>query len=187
MSAINQFIEQRYSNWLDYAEYQSKRKGIPDQAMDVLNEVIADLLKKDEKRLVRMIYKASKCGKYKELDIYVLRMIRLNIFSPTSPYQSRYKSIPCDVEIDLSKLRIVDELSTLEDKPAELLDKFHQVEEAFEALNLSIKAKDIFEHRFFHGLPFTKWEGEETKKELYEIYNKVVELIKEKINGGSLL
>jgi hypothetical protein len=183
---IYKYIEIRYPRWLDHSEYWCSVKGIQAEAIDIMNEVIVDLLKKNDSKLEALYSKESKDGKYREIDFYVLRMIKLNIYSPTSPYQSRYKSIPTD-DVDFARLRISDYSNEDEDKPGELLNKFHIVEEALGSLNLSIKAREVFKHRFLMGLPFSQWPGIEDKKELYDIYNKVVEMIKDKINGRILL
>ncbi len=185
MRKVREYINERYPRWLDYAQYHCAQKGIPDEAYDVLNEVLVSLLKRDQKWLNEMCSIDSTYGGYKQIDIYVLRMIRLNVFSPTSPYQNRYKSIPAS-DVDFSRLNIADEESHSDDRPAEILGKMHLVREAFESLDLSEKARKVFEHRFFLGLPFSQWNGPEGKKELYDIYNAVIGLIKQKINGWSL-
>ena len=182
---INQYINKRYSRWLDYSCYHCTHAGIVDEANDVLNEVVVALIEKDESKLIKMLH--TKKGQYTELDFYILRMIKLNIYSPTSPYQSKYKPIPVNDEVDYRKLNIVVVEEEPEDRPAEILMKFNQVREILEQLYLGDHAKRIFEHRFFHDLPFSEWDGSEEKKELYEIYNGVVCLIKQKISGGSLL
>lgn len=183
---INDYIIKRYERWLEYSSYHCARAGKTDEACDILNEVIADLLKKDKYRLMRMVKTNSKCGRYKELDIYVLRIVRLNIFSPTSPYQYRYQRGPIDENVDYRRLKIADETDEETDRPAEILEKFHKVEEAFNQLNLTAKAREIFQHRFFQDLPFSQWTGPEKKKELYDIYNLIIEMIKEKIHGACL-
>lgn len=171
---------------MDYSEHFCLQAGFPDEAVDILNEVVCDLLKKDSVKLIHMRNTASKCGKYKELDIYVLRMIRLNIFSPTSPYQSRYKSLPANEETDFSRIRIIDEVEDGEDRPAQILEQHHRVIDAYEGLYLSPKARAVFEHRFLNNLPFSEWPGDEPKPELYDIYNRVIGMIRAKIEGRTL-
>lgn len=182
---INTYIELRYPRWLDYACYHCVHAKMNNEATDVLNEVIISLLEKDEIKVLKMLN--SHKGKYRELDFFVLRMIKLNVYSPTSPYQSKYKQAKTVTEIKLHRLNIPEVEIEDEDRPGRILEQFNQVREIYNNLNLSDKAKKIFMHRFFMGLPFSQWDGPETKKELYETYNKIVELIKAKLNGKSLI
>ncbi len=114
-------------------------------------------------------------------------MIKLNASSLTSPYRSKYKSLPADTNIDYSLLEIEDLEEEQEDKSEIILQKIHLIRQALDELDLSPLAKKIFEYRFFHGLNFSDWEGAETLKQLYEIYNGVIELIKKKINNVFLI
>nr|WP_319268361.1 hypothetical protein [uncultured Draconibacterium sp.] len=195
MHEVNQYITDHYSNWLDHAEYQCSRHGIPDEAVDVLNEVMAYLLKKDEKKLLKLRYTQARYGRfadgkpYMEIDIYVLAAISLNVTSPTSPYQSKYKRFPSAEEMDFSRLEIEDDIDDGTDKPAQILEEMHQVRKAYEyllTLGLPDIYREVFEWRFFNDRAFIEWPGDESKKELYDIYNKVKNLIKQKINGEGL-
>jgi hypothetical protein len=183
---ITRYIEHRYARWLDYSLFHCTQAGISDEASDVLNEVVLYLLEKNECKLLTL-YNTKK-GQYRELDFYVLRMIKLNIYSPTSPYQNRYKPIPKE-EVELSCIKLVDfdDDDDDDDKPARIFDQINQVRTIADELNLSDKAKRIFKHRFILGLPLSEWDGPEQKKELYETYNKVVNLIKQKLNGKTLI
>lgn len=181
---VNKYITKRYERWLDYSSYHCGLAGIPDEATDVLNEVICSLLQKKNGLLDKLL--DTKKNGYTELDFFVLKMIKLNASSPTSPYRSKYRPMPADENVDYSRLEIEDIPEEPEDRNAELLDKLHQVREAFESLELGTLAARVFEFRFFQDGNFSEWNGPETLKQLYEIYNGVQELIKKKINGASL-
>lgn len=180
-SEVNRYIERRYGRWLDYSKYHCSLADIPDEAADVLNEVILSLLEKDEKKILKM-YNSTKDG-HRELDFFVLRMIKLNAHSPTSPYQNKYKKRPFGSDIEFSRLNIPDEHYEDDDKPARILAQYNLVREVFENLNIPAKERRIFHHRFFMGLSFSCWEGAESKNELYRAYNRVLILIKQKIAG----
>jgi len=182
---LNKYIEKRYQRWLDYSEYHCSIVGMTDEASDILNEVILALLQKDEAKVTKMMN--SKKGQYTELDFYVLRMIKLNVHSGTSPYQSHYKAIPCDNNTDLRRINIEDMQDDGEDVPGMILERFKQVREVFESLNLSEQAKRVFEFKFFQDQSLSRWSGPESRKELYDIYSQVIKLIKEKINGKTLI
>lgn len=181
---IKKYIEKRYDRWLDYASYHCSCAGIGDEAIDVLNEVLCDLLQKSPDKLILLLNKKS--GQYTELDYFVLRMIKLNATSPTSPYRHKYKPVPVDANVDYSRLDLIDEDDEDYDRPAEILKKTNKVREIYSRLNLSDKARKVFEYRFFHGEMFCDWPGKETEKELFDTYYKVISLIKEKLNGKTL-
>lgn len=181
---INKYIQKRYDRWLDYASYHCSCAGIGDEAIDVLNEVLLDLLQKPEVKLIGLLHKRSE--QYTELDYFVLRMIKLNATSPTSPYRHRYKPIPVDANVDYSRLDVEDLSDEEYDRSADILEKTNQVREILFRLNLSEKARKVFEYRFFHGEMFCDWPGSESEKELFDTYYKVISLIKEKLNGKTL-
>ena len=181
---INLYITKRYERWADYSNYHCTQAGIADESIDVLNEVIVALLQKEDYKLTNLM-NSKKCH-YTELDFYVLRMIKLNIYSATSPYQSKYRPMPSS-NIDIRRLNIEDIIESDEDIPARVLEQFELVREAFESLNLSPKAKRIFEFKFFQDQPFCEWPGTETKKQLYETYSQVVNLIRAKIFKKTLI
>lgn len=182
--AVNNYITKRYERWLDYSLYHCGLASIPDEATDVLNEVIYSLLQKKSK-LLDKLFETKKNG-YTELDFFVLKMIKLNASSPTSQYRNKYKPLPADGNVDYSRLDIEDIPDESEDRNAEILNKLHLVRETFESLDLGPVAARVFEFHFFQDGNFSEWEGSETLKQLYEIYNGVQELIRKKINGESI-
>lgn len=179
-SEIAKFIEKRYSKWLDYSQYHCEVSGMHGEATDVLNEVMCSLWQKDLCKLERLIN--TKKNGYSELDFFVLRMIKLNIYSPTSPYQNKYRSALTDDNVDCA---ILDTLSDEEEEGDDgyLIDKFRLVRDSVEELDLSPIAKKVFEFRFLQDQHFSDWPGPETLKQLYEIYNAVLDMIKRKISG----
>lgn len=181
---LNDYIYNRYNRWFDFSKYHCEKAKIPHCAVDILDEVLLSLLEKDESKILKLYN--SKNGDRTELDWYILRAIRLNVYSPTSPFQSKYRPIP-NADVDYRRLNIPDIEDEEIDKPAIMLEKFNQVREIFEQLHLSCRAKRVFEHRFINDLPFSEWDGEETTKQLYCIYTSVVKLIKKRLKGESLL
>ena len=182
--AVNNYITKRYERWLDYSLYHCGLAGISDEATDVLNEVICSLLQKQSKLLDKLL--DTKKNGYTELDFFVLKMIKLNASSPTSQYRSRYKPLPVDDNVDYSRLDIEDIPDDSVDRNAEILDRLHLVRDTFESLELGDLAAQVFEFHFFQDGNFSEWEGPETLKQLYEIYNGVQELIRKEITEESI-
>lgn len=181
---IRKYIERRYERWLDYSSYHCSCAGIGDEATDVLNEVLCDLLQKPEMLLLGLYSKKS--GQYTELDYFVLRMIKLNATSSTSPYRHKYKPIPVDANICYSQIEIEDVVDDDHDRPGDIVEKTRIVRNIFDSLIISDFAKRVFSWRFFCGEKFSEWPGSETEKELFDVYYKVVSMIKEKIYNQTL-
>lgn len=174
---INSYITARYDRWLDYSKYHCSLACMPDEAVDVLNEVLAMLLEKEPAYLLRM-YEAKK-GKYRELDFFILQMIKLNITSVTSPYRHKYKSIPVDENVDWQRLDIIDETDPEQDKASTALREMKLVRFVFDRLELTNLERQVFAFKFFAGMSFTDWLGDENRKMLYQVYKTVFSAIVE--------
>lgn len=168
---INNYINKRYDRWLDYAKYHCEKAGIPDEAGDVLNEVLCMLLDKD-KAYLDNLYNSIK-GEYREIDYYILRMIRLNIQSPTSPYQWKYKQIPIDDKVEFQSMEIEDKDDDSTPCEEVTLDRVNKVRCIFDQLVLHKLEKDIFIHHFFCNEKISEWPGAESKNILYTSYRSV--------------
>lgn len=181
---VKKYIEKRYYRFLDYAQYHCSCAGIGNDAYDVLNEVLCDVLQKPDELLAKLFNKKS--GQYREIDYYILRMIKLNATSDTSPYRHKYKPIPVDRNVEWQNIEIEDTDYNEIDRPNEILEKTNIIRKTLDDLYVSDMARDVFKWRFFLGEKFKDWPGPETEKELFDIYYKVVSEIKSKINNNTL-
>lgn len=170
-----------------YAKYHCSHHGMGSEATDVLNEVLIMLLDKykSNRTQIMQLYERKK-GKYRELDFFILQMIKLNITSETSPYRYRYRSVPTDENIDFNLLEVIYESDEEPDYAGRILSQMHIVRETLDSLLLSNKAKAIFSFKFFQGENLTDWPGDEDIKYLQYTYNQVLEFIKRNINGNTL-
>lgn len=185
--AVNVYIKKRYDRWLDYSKYYCSLAEMPDEAVDVLNEVLLMLLEKPRDIVLRLLN--SPRDKYTELDFYVLKMIKLNVTSPTSPYQHKYKSIPKNDNVNWQRLHIVEdpeEGEREEDKSSYVCRRFQEIRDILDELNFSEKAVRIFTWKFFVGESFADWPGPEKKRELYAVYKAVFRAILDKKEGKLL-
>lgn len=108
LDEISSYITRRYRYWKDYARYHSSLAGIPDLAEDLLHEVILNLINKDPDQL-RRLYERRK-GQYRELDFFVLNIIKRNAHSRTSPFwYSVIDRTPKDVNMDPQSMEILNE------------------------------------------------------------------------------
>lgn len=184
---INNYISERYNQWLDYSKYHCSHQSMNDQAIDVLNEVIIMLIEKFESNpSYIMQLHDSKKGKYRELDFFILQMIKLNIQSPTSPYQYKYRYIAIDENVDYQLLEILDEEDIVRDRAEIIFNEMQQVRHIVDNSQLSESAKHIFYWKFFEGNRFSEWKGSEDKSYLYDVYNDILTMVKNKINGNVL-
>jgi len=174
------YIAKRYDRWLDYALFHCSLAKIEEQANDVLNEVLLMLMtRNEESRLLDML--SRKKNGYTELDFFILNMIKMNVFSPTSPYRYKNRPIKKDGNVDFTRLDILDDEDSDIDRSGEILEKFNRVRNLLDDLQLSSKAREIFEFKFFHGNNFSEWGGNESPAELYSIYQGVQKLLREKL------
>ncbi len=178
---INSYITVRYDRWLDYSKYHCSLACMPDEAVDVLNEVLVMLLEKDPAYLLRM-YEARK-GRYRELDYFILQMIKLNITSVTSPYRHKYKPIPADENVNWQRLDIVDESDQERDKAGVAFREMRLIRYIFDRLELTELERRVFAFKFFAGESFAEWPGTENKKMLYQAYKVVYSAIAELLHS----
>lgn len=169
MTVLNDYIAKRYPRWMDYAIYQAAQAGIPDEATDLLNEVMIMLLNKSRDEMERLI--SMKKNGYTELDFFVLRIIKLNAHSSTSPYRSKNKPLPVDGNADYTRLDVIDDPDPDVDRSGLTLWRMQMVRFIFDNLDLSDFDRSVFEYRFFQGEPFNAWPNTDTLKELYSSYN----------------
>lgn len=175
IETINSYITARYDRWLDYSKYHCSLTGISDEATDVLNEVLVMLLEKEPSYLNRL-YEAKK-GRYRELDFFILQMIKLNITSVTSPYRHKYKAVPTDKNVDWRRLEIIDEADHQPDRADTVLQEMKLIRFVFDQLELTELEREVFTFKFFAGMSFTDWPGKENKKALYQVYKVVYSAI----------
>lgn len=161
--AINKYIGERYERWLDYSKYHCEKAGMTDEAVDVLNEVLMMILQKDEELLKQLYQKQRK--EYRELDYYILRTLKLNIQSPTSPYRWRYKRTLIDENADIRNLDMTEDEHVEEDT-----NKVDYIRKVFEQLSLTVFERDIFYHFFYLNETASTWRGKESKGKLYSTY-----------------
>ncbi|MBB4036571.1 hypothetical protein GGR21_002477 [Dysgonomonas hofstadii] len=182
---LDKYISDGYYRWLDYAKYHCSHTSMDEEAIDVLNEVMVMLLEKYNRshEYIIQLYNKKK-GTYRELDYYILQMIKLNIQSPTSPYRHKYRHLPVDANVDFQQLNLIEEEYVESDGPGEILKQVHLVRNIFESLQLSDKAKRLFSWKFFEGNSLSEWKGPEDKNYLCNTYNKILEMIKSAINGN---
>jgi len=181
---LSDYISKRYNRWLDYSKYHCTLNGMKDEAGDVLNEVMDSLLRKDENELNRLFCK--KQGQYRELDYYVLRMIKLNVTSDFAPYKWKYPKLPIDAHKEFST--IITYAGETEDPeydeidiPGKILMMTNKVRYIFENLEIPELSRRIFEYRFFQNEKFSDWPGPECNTTLYSEFNYVKDIIKKKI------
>ena len=188
---------------MEYAHYHAGLAKLDQQGGDILNEVLLSLLGKDPKLLEKLYRKKGKGG-YREIDFYILRMIKLNCHSETSPYRFRYKVPKRDENADIPRMEEDSEISSevyyedqeLEDPaedsyqewdPTELIcAHFQVIRNVLEKLPVPEREKEIFRHKALHDNSWKEWKGKEKTRQLQTIFKKVKCLVIEKINGLKL-
>jgi len=168
---LNQHITHSYSRWSDYAAYHAKLAGIPDESGDILNEVLLSLIQKDPKRLHALL--SRKKGPYTEFDFFVLRMIKLNAHSKTSPYRHKTRNVPLDQNVDPCTIDTEDVPIEEVDPNEVILQKSGRAREVLDSLDIPKIDKKIFSWRFFGDNSLRSWPGQESYSAVCSTYNRV--------------
>ncbi len=88
---IQIYLEQHYKQWLSYARFHCRHIQFIDEPADLLHEVLICLLTTN-KVLIPKLYCHKEENGERALHKYVLKMIKLNVYSPSSPYQRKLKA-----------------------------------------------------------------------------------------------
>lgn len=163
---VRKYITKRYERWLDYSKYHCAMQGMAGEEVDLLNEVMISLLEKPEEKLLELYNKKHK--QYRELDYFVLRMIKMNATSDTAPYRHKYKPIPVDANISYSQLEIEDLADDEEDRAGEILRKTRIIREAIEDIEPHTDPLDIeaFCFRYFDGESGDNWKESDINRKI---------------------
>lgn len=175
---IRDYISIRYERWLDYARYKCSKSSMEGEENDVLDEVLLNVLQKDEQLLMKLYRtkKVQKGKKYTELDFFILRALDINITSETSPYRYKNRCIP-RANVELNRLKIVDETDPEVDKAEVLLKEYRLVVYIYRGLDLTSFERAVFDHRFINNESFTQWQGPEEYRKVFATYHHVIGII----------
>ena len=170
--SIDQHITNNYSRYNDYAEYHASLAGIPDEAGDILDEVLLNLLQKPHQKLSSLL--SRKKQGHTELDFFVLKMIKINAHSKTSPYRHKTKNVPLDqnispADLDPEDLQQEDETG----QETKTLQRCRQAREILGSLDISDSEKEIFSWKFFADNPLSSWPGPESYTTVCNVFNRV--------------
>lgn len=178
---IRDYINIRYERWLDYSKYKCSHAKMEGHEVDVLDEVLLNVLQKDERRIMELLSKKKiqKEKEYTELDFFILRALSVNITSETSPYRYKNKPIPSNSNVDLRRLNIIDETDNEPDRSADILKEMRLVTWVLAGLQLTESERRVFQWKFLQGnsLCSDDYTGPETQKQRYKIYNEVEAVI----------
>lgn len=177
---INEFINSRYGAWMDYATYHASRAGISELAGDLLQEVIIMLLEKEESFLLELMEREK--GEYREMDFYVLKLIKTNAHSPTSPFRYKEQKQKIDRNTNAERLELFDDDCDVIGYEAEL-SRVEDVKKAIDECFIDGEAKQVFEHRFFNGGDLGEYKSRRSKKELHIMYLRTLRLIRDRLCG----
>lgn len=157
---------------MDYADYHASLAGLDQQGPDVLHEVIISLLEKDPKKMKGLYDKVK--GSLRELDFYILRMIKLNCHSMTSPYRYRYRQPEKDDNQQTDQLYYEIDDTPQQDRKELICARYDVVREVLETLDFAEVEKDVFRWKFFLNNTWRQWKGPESKDQLQRTYKSIL-------------
>lgn len=161
---------------MDYADYHASLAGLDQQGPDVLHEVIISIMER-EPEMIKELYNKTKKG-LRELDFYILRMIKLNCHSMTSPYRFRYK-FPATEEIIQEDQEYTVEIP--DDRSDLTVNRYNIIRDIVDSLDVEDIEKRIFNWKFFAGNTWKQWEGLESKDYLSKTYKKIMTMVRYRI------
>jgi len=138
-------------------------------------------MQKNPKQVDDLIDK--KKGSYTELDFFILKMIKLNTNSPTSPYRHKTKTLPQDRSVDPFSIEKEPDQSPDIDAKLVILEKCRLARDILNELPIPDRDKEIFFWRFFADNPLRSWEGHESYSVICNTYNKVKKQMIHKIKN----
>ena len=170
---LDNFITTHYPQWVEYATYHVRYSRLPIDPAEVVNDVLCTLLERDVSKLEHLMNARNKDGT--ELDFFVIRIIKISIHSPRSPFRYQRGQHCTD--------RLEDSIRTLPAPTPDFNqeDAYMQVRQVFDTLQVSELSKRIFAWRFFEGKTFAEWPGPESPKFIYDTFNRILLIISAKI------
>jgi hypothetical protein len=192
ISTIRDYISKRYRNFLEYADYHTSLAGLDQQGGDVLHEIFVDLLLKPESKLIELYSKKKK--QYRELDFFILKMIKLNCGSKTSPYRWRYKQPLTDGNhpVDTMDLKDYSEAENYTfsfayeekcDEPEEedykelISTRFQIIRDCLAEPQFTELERLAFTYKFFLENTWTTWKGNQSVDNARKAYHSAREKV----------
>ena len=183
------FFSKNYKHWLEYTIYHCKRKSMQrrwesmqNEANDLLNEVLLGIWINNNPKFLEDLMK-KKDKKATELDYFILRVIRDNIYLKTTPYNQKYHRYQfLEYRESLTPESLVFNPEPNEQIKQEQIDL---IMNALKILNIAPRKIAIFKFYYFEGKPLKEWDGPEALKTLYKIKNEVLHEIKEYLKKTS--
>ncbi|MGD9931767.1 MAG: hypothetical protein AB7U05_17235 [Mangrovibacterium sp.] len=184
---LNNYFEKNYKKLLDYANFHADKNGLTGMGEDILSFVLEIVLANmDRNRVLRLLQ--SKYGNYNELHTYIMGMIKINAYSSRSDFRRKILSnAKLDYSVNVGRLKIMDVTHDPEqDLAGDIFARIQRVRNELEALEVSDLEKDVFKFKFFYGHNLSEWDGPEPKSKVYKIYNRVIDILKDRIVPNQL-
>ena len=210
ITEVRNYISRRYPRYLEYSTYHASLAGLHDQGSDVLHEVILSVLLKEESKIIGLYNKKGNKG-LRDLDFYVLKMVKLNCHSLTSPYRWKHRGPKIDANTTSESLDEENEeneftsLSTSDDEnfepfinlgnaepveeepdedPAELITtKFQIIRDILLGLDITERERQVFKWKFFLDCSWREWPTKENPRHLQAIFRNVKNLIIQEVSN----
>lgn len=176
--SIEQHIRKMYPNWLQQSERMCGKQGFRQEAEDVLQEVICYVFEHYKTRIPGLYEK--KGDTYNALDGLIIRILELNICSPSATYRQKYQKnrLRIDRFAELNKLQIAEEKEA---------DVWEVVLIALDKLHLTEYERQLFGHYFLENKKLCDWYGPESNSTASRICKRIVANLKAELKKDDLL
>ncbi len=161
------FMKKNYAKWRGLARHYCAHNKLHGEENDLLHDVLVSLLTTN-RAIINELF-AKKHNDTNQLDLYVMKMIKLNAYSPNAPYQQKLKRL----KEDKFNSQKASTSKQTENEQFNTYDALKKIQKLLPSIEVNIYLIKVFEWRL-SGESFKDWKGKESLTSLYRMY-KIVE------------
>lgn len=172
---LTQVITAHYEEWSKYVSKVATDYQLNDEAMDILNDVLYNVLKRNKDKPIRL--QGTGQSEENEIKYYLIRAIKLAIILPSSRYRRHLQNITkmTSHPDNFSSLILTDEEETG-------TDKLEMIYQAVEKLCLSENDQKIFDFCYSGYHVLKQWDGEESISTVSRKSNSIRKMIRKQVD-----
>lgn len=172
---LTQVITAHYEEWSKYVSKVATDYQLNDEAMDILNDVLYNVLKRNKDKPIRL--QSTGQSEENEIKYYLIRAIKLAITLPSSRYRRHLQNIT-------KMTSHPDNFSSfiLTDEEEIGTDKLEMIYQAVEKLCLSENEQKIFDFCYSGYNVLKQWDGEESISTVSRKSNYICKMIRQEVN-----
>lgn len=177
---LSEYFNERYERWLDFSRYHCSKNGLAGEEEDVLMKVIEDIWQKDHQMLYDLLNQKKSNGT--GIDFYILRILKIYITMPRSPYRWKYHTRKLNY-VESPNFELYNNYEE-EIRQEELSDTLELLKKSIYCNHFSLIVVKVLEWILVKGnKDFLKWPGKESSELLEKTYEKALFVLKKQFLG----